>query len=126
MLWVLYGPLKPQQDTKPNFSILRPMLQDHLLLIIVLLMSVSLLSIVSEKLRIPYPIFLVVCGLIIGFIPNVLDIILKPDLIFLIFLPPLLFAAAWNTSWKDFWAFRRPIGLLALGLVIFTSVAIAV
>ncbi len=102
------------------------MLEDHLLLIIVLLMSVSLLSIVSEKLRIPYPIFLVVCGLIIGFIPNILDIILKPDLIFLIFLPPLLFAAAWNTSWKDFWAFRRPIGLLALGLVIFTSAAIAV
>lgn len=102
------------------------MLQDHLLLIIVLLMSVSLLSILSEKLRIPYPIFLVICGLVIGFIPNILDIILQPDLIFLIFLPPLLFAAAWNTSWKDFWAFRRPISLLALGLVIFTSFAIAV
>ncbi len=102
------------------------MLEDHLLLIIVLLTSVSFLSIVSEKLRIPYPIFLVVCGLIIGFITNVIDIILKPDIVFLIFLPPLLFAAAWNTSWKDFWAFRRPIGLLALGLVIFTSAAIAV
>ncbi len=102
------------------------MLEDQLLLIIVLLMAVSLLSIVSEKLRIPYPIFLVVCGLIIGLIPNVLDIILKPDLIFLIFLPPLLFAAAWNTSWKDFWAFRRPIGLLAFGLVIFTSLTVAV
>ena len=102
------------------------MLEDHLLLILVLLMSVSLLSIVSEKLRIPYPIFLVICGLIIGFIPNVLDIILEPELIFLIFLPPLLFAAAWNTSWKDFWAFRRPISLLALGLVIFTSFTIAI
>ncbi len=102
------------------------MLQDQLLLILVLLMSVSLLSILSEKLRIPYPIFLVVCGLIIGFIPNVIDIILKPDIIFLIFLPPLLFSAAWNTSWKDFWALRRAISLLALGLVIFTSCAVAV
>ncbi|MDQ3016758.1 MAG: Na+/H+ antiporter [Bacteroidota bacterium] len=102
------------------------MLEEHLLLIIVLLMSVSLLTIISEKLRIPYPIFLVICGLIIGFISNILDIILQPDVIFLIFLPPLLFAAAWNTSWKDFWAARRSISLLALGLVIFTSAAIAV
>lgn len=102
------------------------MLQDNLLLIIVLLFAVVLLSMLSEKLRIPYPIFLVICGLIIGFIPNVLDIVLQPDLVFLIFLPPLLYAAAWNTSWKDFWASRRPIGLLALGLVIFTSFAVAV
>lgn len=102
------------------------MLQDHLLLIIILLMAVSLLSILSEKVRMPYPIFLVICGLIIGFLPNVPDIVLKPDLIFLIFLPPLLFAAAWNTSWRDFWNMRRPIGLLAFGLVIFTSAAIAV
>lgn len=102
------------------------MLQDQLLLIIVLLMVVSLLSIASEKLRIPYPIFLVICGLIISFLPNVLDIILKPDLIFLIFLPPLLFSAAWNTSWKNFWHFRRTIGFLAIGLVIFTSFAVAV
>lgn len=102
------------------------MLQDNLLLVIVLLFSVVLLSMLSEKLRIPYPIFLVICGLGIGFIPNVLDIVLDPDLVFLIFLPPLLYAAAWNTSWKDFWSSRRPIVLLALGLVIFTSFAVAV
>lgn len=102
------------------------MLQDNLLLVIVLLFAVVLLSMLSEKLRIPYPIFLVICGLIIGFIPNVLDIVLEPDLVFLIFLPPLLYAAAWNTSWKDFWASRRPIGLLALGLVVFTSFSVAV
>ena len=102
------------------------MLQDHLLLIIILLLVVSLLSMLGEKLRVSYPIFLVICGLIIGFIPKVLDITLEPDLVFLIFLPPLLYAAAWNTSWKDFWMFRRPIGLLALGLVFFTSFSVAV
>lgn len=102
------------------------MLQDQLLIIIILLMSVSMLTMLSEKVRIPYPIFLVICGLVIGFFPNVLDIVLEPDLIFLIFLPPLLFAAAWNTSWKDFWLFRRSISLLAIGLVIFTSFAVAV
>lgn len=95
-------------------------------MIIVLLFAVVLLSMLSEKLQIPYPIFLVICGLIIGFVPNVLDIVLEPDLVFLIFLPPLLYAAAWNTSWKDFWAARRPIVLLALGLVIFTSFSVAV
>lgn len=102
------------------------MLQDNLLLIIILLLVVSLLSMVSEKLRISYPIFLVICGLIIGFIPKVLDITLDPDLVFLIFLPPLLYSAAWNTSWKDFWRYRRAIGLLALGLVFFTSFSVAV
>ncbi len=102
------------------------MLQDQILLVVVLLMSVSLLTIISEKLRIPYPIFLVICGLFIGFIPNVLEFVLVPDLVFLIFLPPLLFAAAWNTSWKDFWSLRRSISLLAFGLVIFTSCAVAV
>ncbi len=99
---------------------------DSLLLIIVMLLVVSLLSMVSEKLRISYPIFLVICGLIIGFIPRLLDVTLDPELVFLIFLPPLLYAAAWNTSWKDFWASRRTIGLLAFGLVIFTSSAVAI
>lgn len=102
------------------------MLLNNLLLIIVLLTVVSLFSMLSDKLRISYPIFLVICGLFIGFIPNVLDITLEPDLVFLIFLPPLLYAAAWNTSWKDFWALRKAIGLLALGLVIFTSCAVAI
>ncbi len=102
------------------------MLHDNLLLIIVLLLVVSLLSMLGEKLRISYPIFLVLCGLVIGFIPKIEGINLGPELVFLIFLPPLLYAAAWNTSWKDFWAFRRPIALLSLGLVIFTSCAVAV
>lgn len=100
-------------------------MEDHLLLIIFLLLLVSMLSMLSEKLNIPYPIFLVICGLFIGFIPKV-DIILEPELVFLIFLPPLLFSAAWNTSWRDFWDFRRPISLLSLGLVIFTSATVAV
>lgn len=102
------------------------MLQEHLLLIIILLLAVSLLSMLGDKLRISYPVFLVISGLFIGFIPKSFSIILEPHLVFTIFVPPLLYAAAGNTSWKDFWAFRRPVGLLALGLVIFTSSAIAI
>ncbi|MDP4129582.1 MAG: Na+/H+ antiporter [Bacteroidota bacterium] len=101
------------------------MVQENLLLVLSLLFAVSMLTILSKKLKIPYPIFLVVAGLLIGFIPGIPDVVLEPDFVFLIFLPPLLYSAAWNTSWKDFWDQRRNISLLAFGLVIFTSTAIA-
>lgn len=101
------------------------MLEDNLLLILSLLFASSMLAMLSRKLGISYPIFLVIAGLIIGFIPGIPPIVLHPDLVFLIFLPPLLYAAAWNTSWKDFWQLRRPISLLAFGLVIFNSAAVA-
>ena len=79
----------------------------------------------SSKLKIAYPIFLVIGGLLISLIPGIPHIALQPDLVFLIFMPPLLYAAAWNTSWNDFWKFKRPISLLGFGLVIFTSAAVA-
>ncbi len=102
------------------------MLQNNLLLFCVLLLIVSLLSIVSQKLRVSYPIVLVISGLFISFIPNIPIIKLEPDIIFVIFLPPLLHAAAWETSWFQFWNSRRAIGLLAIGLVIFTASSVAV
>jgi len=102
------------------------MLQDNLLLIISLLFVVSMLAMLSHKLHISYPIFLVIAGLIISLVPGIPRIELDPNIVFIIFLPPLLYSAAWYTSWHDFWKFRRPIGLLAFGLVIFTSCAVAV
>ncbi|MCF2444482.1 Na+/H+ antiporter [Dyadobacter sp. CY345] len=99
--------------------------QDNLLLVISLLFGVSMLTMLSEKLRISYPIFLVIAGLLISFIPGIPHISLEPDWVFLLFLPPLLYSAAWNTSWKDFWYFKRPIGLLAIGLVVFTATTVA-
>jgi len=101
------------------------MIQESLLLILSLLFAVSMLSMLSQKLGISYPIFLVIAGLGIGIIPGLPYVSLDPDLVFLIFLPPLLYAAAWNTSWIDFWRMKRPISLLAFGLVIFTSTTIA-
>ena len=101
------------------------MLQDNLFLIITLLFAVTMLSMLSDKLRISYPIFLVIAGLLISLFPGVPRIMLDPDIIFVVFLPPLLYSAAWNTSWKDFWHLRRPIGLLAFGLVICTACAVA-
>ncbi|MFN8307100.1 MAG: Na+/H+ antiporter [Ferruginibacter sp.] len=101
------------------------MLHTNLFLILLLLFLVSMLFMLSSKIRISYPILLVLAGLGIGFIPAMPEIRLDPDIVFLIFLPPLLYAAAWNTSWKDFWQNRRSISLLSFGLVIFTSTAIA-
>ncbi len=101
------------------------MFHENILLILSLLFAVSMLYMLSKKIKISYPILLVLAGLVIGFVPSMPQVELDPEIVFLIFLPPLLYAAAWNTSWKDFWENRRPISLLSFGLVIFTSIAIA-
>jgi Na+/H+ antiporter len=101
------------------------MYQENLLLILVLLFAVFLLIMLGQRLKISYPIFLVMAGLGISFIPGIPRISLNPEIIFLIFLPPLLYEAAWYTSWNDFWKWRRPIGMLAFGLVFFTSFIVA-
>jgi CPA1 family monovalent cation:H+ antiporter len=100
-------------------------MQDNLLLVISLFFGIAFLVMLSEKLKISYPILLVISGLLISLVPGIPSISLHPDIVFLIFLPPLLYAAAWNTSWSDFWKMKRPISLLAFGLVIFTSAAVA-
>lgn len=96
-----------------------------LLLILGLLFAVFLLVMLAKKLKVAYPVFLVIAGLLISFIPGVPVLHLDPEVIFLIFLPPLLYEAAWYTSWNDFWKWKRPIALLAFGLVFFTSSIVA-
>ncbi|TGE05447.1 Na+/H+ antiporter [Hymenobacter fodinae] len=100
-------------------------LHESILLVLGLLFVMLLLVMLSQKLRMSYPIFLVVAGLALSFIPGLPRIVIDPDLIFLIFLPPLLYQAAWETAWKDFWRWKRPILLLAFGLVFFTSTIVA-
>ncbi|WP_317238931.1 cation:proton antiporter [Hymenobacter sp. 5516J-16] len=100
-------------------------LHGNILLVLGLLFAMLLLVMLGQKLRISYPIFLVLAGLALSFVPGLPTIVINPDLIFLIFLPPLLHQAAWDTSWQDFWRWKRPIGLLAFGLVFFTSTIVA-
>src|SRR6266704_3616790 len=90
-----------------------------------LLLAVAVLALVARKLTIPYPILFVIGGLLLGLIPKLPKVRLDPNLVFLFFLPPLLFPAALFTSWRDFRANLRPISLLAVGLVLFTTVAVA-
>ncbi|MCW3086890.1 MAG: Na+/H+ antiporter, partial [Sediminibacterium sp.] len=89
--------------------------------IIFLLAVLISLSAMIERVKIPQPILLVAAGLLIGFIPSLPDLALDPETIFLIFLPPLLFDAASQTSWHNFKADIRPISALAISLVFLTT-----
>jgi len=100
-------------------------MHNTLLQFLLLLSAAFLLILLAKRLKIAYPIFLVLAGLAISNIPGLPVINIEPDLIFLIFLPPLLYEAAWWTSWNEFWKWKRPISLLAFGLVFFTSTVVA-
>src|SRR6201984_84558 len=90
-----------------------------------LLRFVVVFAALARKLQTPYPIVLVVAGLLLSFIPGIPSIPLNPDLIFLVALPPLLYAAAWLTSWRDFKCNLVSILMLAFGLVGFTVLGVA-
>jgi Na+/H+ antiporter len=94
-------------------------------LVLGLLLAVAALVTLARRVEVPYPILLVIGGLALGFVPGPAHVELAPELVFLLFLPPLLFAAAWSTSFRDFRANARPISLLAVGLVLTTTGAVA-
>jgi monovalent cation/hydrogen antiporter len=86
---------------------------------------VAALATLAARLGVPYPILLVLGGLVLGFVPGLPRPELKPDVVFLLFLPPLLYVSAIFTSWRDFRANLRPISLLAVGLVLMTTCVVA-
>ncbi|HEX2160696.1 MAG TPA: Na+/H+ antiporter [Thermoleophilaceae bacterium] len=99
---------------------------EHIELVVFgLLVAVSALAVVARLVRIPYPILLVIGGVAIGFVPEIPNIELDPDIVLLVFLPPLLYAAAFFSNLRELRANVRPIGLLAIGLVIVTTLAVA-
>jgi Na+/H+ antiporter len=93
--------------------------------ILVLLAVVAALATLADRIRVPYPILLVLGGLVLGFVPGLPKVELEPEVVFLLFLPPLLYVSAIFTSWRDFRANLRPIGLLAVGLVLATTCVVA-
>jgi Na+/H+ antiporter len=95
--------------------------------IIVFIMAILIiLTAIANKRKLPYPILLVAAGLIIGFVPQLPNLALDPDVIFVVILPPLLYDAASKTSWHEFRTSIRPISALAITLVFFTTVAVAI
>jgi monovalent cation/hydrogen antiporter len=95
-------------------------------IIVFLLLVIVIFSAIVEWLKFPQAIMLVLVGLVIGFTPQLPDMVLRPEAVFLVFLPPLLFTAARKLSWHDFKKEKRVVISLATGLVLFTTVSIAV
>ncbi|CAN5743638.1 Na+/H+ antiporter [soil metagenome] len=93
--------------------------------LIFLLGVAALLALLAQKVKVPYPVFLVLGGLGIGFVPGLPDVEIPPEIIFLVFLPPLLSAAAFFSSPLDLRRQLKPISMLAIGLVLFTMTTIA-
>lgn len=90
-----------------------------------LLVAVAGLVVLAGLLRVPYPVMLVVGGLGLGFVPGVPTFELDPDLVLLLFLPPLLYSAAFFSSLRDLRGNLRPISFLSIGLVLATTFGVA-
>jgi Na+/H+ antiporter len=104
----------------------KPYMHEILLLCLGLILSVCFLVLLANKLKIAYPIFLVIAGLGCSFIPGMPNMHINPNLVFLVILPPVLYDAAQNTSWKALWKWRRIITVMALGYVLVTATAVAI
>jgi Na+/H+ antiporter len=101
-------------------------MQNIFIYFVYLILIILALVMLANKLRIAYPIVLVVGGLALSFTKAFSNITIGPDLVFFIFLPPLLYEAAWQTSWKEFWKWKRVIMSFAFPIVILTSCVVAV
>ncbi|TDW51823.1 sodium/proton antiporter (CPA1 family) [Flavobacterium sp. 270] len=93
----------------------------YLALIVVILFLIML----ANKIKVAYPVLLVLAGLGISFIPGVPILHIEPEMLFIIFLPPLLYEASWTISWKELWRWRRIIGSFAFVVVFLTAMSVA-
>ena len=94
--------------------------------LLAMIAAIVLLEMWARQLKIAYPILLVVAGLLISFIPGLPMVKINPDLIFFIFLPPLLFEASWSVSFKEMKKWWRIIGSFAFLVVFFTAFSVAI
>jgi monovalent cation/hydrogen antiporter len=95
------------------------------LVLLALLVAMAALLLAAPLARIPYPIFLVLGGLALSFVPGIPDLTLPPDVVLVAVLPPLLYLSAFFTSLRDLRQKAAPISLLAVGLVVVTTVTVA-
>src|SRR5215472_17281883 len=94
-------------------------------IIVLLFAAIVVLALLAHKITLPYPIVLVLGGLVLSFVPHLPEVRLNPDVVFYFILPALLYPAALFTSWRDFRRNLRPIMMLAIGLVLATVLAVA-
>ena len=101
------------------------LMHENFIQYIYLVLIILALAMLANKLKLAYPIVVVLGGLALSFVNIFSKITIDPELIFLIFLPPLLYDAAWQVSWKELWRFRRVIMSFAFPIVILTSCVVA-
>lgn len=94
-------------------------------LVLLLLVAIALIVSLARRIRVAYPILLVLGGILLGLLPIVPDVQLDPQLVLVVFLPPLILAAAWETPIRDVRENIRPVLLLSVGLVLFTTLVVA-
>ncbi len=97
----------------------------HLELVLILLGLVGVLAVVAERIRFPFPIMMVLGGIAIALVPELPEITLHSDLVLVVFLPPILYSAAFIFPWDEFRSNLRPILMMAVGLVLLTMVCVA-
>ena len=90
-----------------------------------LIVAIVLLIMLANKIKVAYPVLLVLAGLAISFVPGIPAVHIDPELIFVIFLPPLLYEASWAISWKELWRWRRIISSFAFIVVFLTALSTA-
>lgn len=100
-------------------------MQSQFIAYIFLILIILALVMIANRFKIAYPIVLVLGGLALSLVSSFSQITIHPDLVFFIFLPPLLYEAAWQTSWKEFYKWRRVIMSFAFPIVIITSCVVA-
>lgn len=97
----------------------------HFPFYLALMVAMVLLIMLANKIKVAYPVLLVVAGLLISLIPGIPALHINPELIFILFLPPLLYEASWAISWKELWKWRRIIGSFAFIVVFLTALFVA-
>jgi Na+/H+ antiporter len=90
-----------------------------------LIVAIVFLIMLGNRIRVAYPVLLVMFGLAMSFVPGIPSVRINPELIFIIFLPPLLYEASWSISGKELWRWRRIIGSFAFVVVFLTALSVA-
>lgn len=100
-------------------------MENSVLLFLILLLVIICTIMLAKKVRVAYPVLLVIAGLLISFIPGLPKVELEPDIVFLLFLPPILYEAAWTSSFRELFKWRRIILSFAFVVVFITAVSVA-
>src|SRR5271170_8475142 len=94
-------------------------------ILIVLLIVIVAVSVIATRLKVPPAILLVLAGVILALVPGLPAVTLAPEVVLLLVLPPLIYSSSVAMSWREFRFNLRPISMLAVGCVLFTTVAVA-